>query len=291
MKTYRNIRELLKDYRQDKIISQDTLSDILGVSERTIRRWETDKNSVMLENEFAITEKLKIPFFVVHNLNVEIPISYNIKTRRYSLSEFSKELLDKNLLFQAVDNKLDRIKKIDNFREIESILSYDHTIYNTDRPVKKSLLRTASEYLPELNLFAKDYFGYYAGHLVTLPIKMESYQDLRKSLISEGDLSSNDLSGNQNIALYVYSVYCDCTDTCILLFKKTIRELNLLRNSKFPPETIISGYAVTKDGAELANKLNFEKVFDDKDEQERYHTEFIPTFYETTLEKIRINTP
>jgi transcriptional regulator with XRE-family HTH domain len=293
MKLYSNIRELLKDYREQLGVNQDYIADKLRISERTFRRWESDKKPITLDNEHAITENLHIPFIVIRALNADIPVLYNIKSRRYSLSQVSRELFVKDLFKSVTLNQIgERIKIIEKDKEITNILNYDQGVYNTDKPIPKFLIKYASEILPELNFYVKDNFGYYSGHLVIFPIRESTYIQLKEGLISEGELKKNDLIKpeiNTKVSLHVSSIYCDCLDTCIVLLKKALCNFSSLRQTRLHPDSTISGYVVTIDGSELANKFGLTKIFEKYEEKLKFQTEFTPTFFESRIEKLKYN--
>ena len=289
---YPNIKDLLTDYQKTFGISQPLGEETFNVSGRTTESREDSENRIDIKNEHVIAEKLKIPFAVIHCLNADIPVSYNIKTRRYFLPRYSKDFFNKELeKLPGQLNIAERINTIKNEKETDNILEYDHNIYATNNPVKKSVILKAIEVLPELNLYAKDSFGFYAGHLVVFPIKKETYNLLRAGTITEGDLTESDLeshSENKFTSLYINSVYCSCPEITIMLFRKAIQNLKSIKDSHFAPEAIISGYVVTKDGAELATKSGFRKVFENQEEHEDFKTEYIPMFFEFKIGDLKL---
>ncbi|MEQ9289338.1 MAG: hypothetical protein RIG77_20590 [Cyclobacteriaceae bacterium] len=286
MKLYTTIAELLNDYISYNGWKKVDLARHLGVDYKNVQRWLSDSNRLSSEFEHLLVEKLNLPFQVIHNLNADysIPVSYNIRTRRFSISEVSKSPIDREFLASQKDDiKIYKAEPITSEADIKAILDYDHSIYDTSVPLPSILIEQSSQLLPELNLIVKDTLGYYCGHLITIPIKQAPYQKLRSDLLSEGDLRIEDLSRpNESVTMsfHFYSVYGTCTDTSTLLLKKALRYFN---SHKFNPECILSGYAVTADGIEIAQKLGFNTVFENHKEFEEYNTERIPTFFEQKI--------
>ncbi len=100
----KNIGYFMKELRNEKQLTQEQLSEILGVSSRTISRWETGNN---------------MPDIV---LLIEISDFYGIELKELLKGERENEKMDKNLqetVLKAAEydneEKLRMIKKINSF--------------------------------------------------------------------------------------------------------------------------------------------------------------------------------
>ena len=293
MELYYDIPHLLKAYRDSYSLSQLDLAIIVGVDERSVRRWESGKSKLKDIHEIAIVRQLKIPYKVIRLLNASIPVLFNIITKRYSMSEYFSEFFNSTVFFEDDPDEIttDQLKAFKGADEIQNIIDYDQSIYNAPNNVKFEVIKKATELLPELNLYVTDIFGFHTGHLATLPLKQVIYEKLKNRIIHEGQINTRDLirpANETQISLYVYSIYCACGDTTHKLLPKAIENFKYLRSNLLNYESSLSGYAVTLDGNNLAIKLKMTKVFESLEEQLTFKTEFIPTFFEINIMDLKL---
>jgi len=98
--------------------------------------------------------KTFIPYQAIHNLNavVPMPVYYDFKIRKYSLSGISKELPDADWFLKKMDASSPRVRAIKTAEDVENVVKYHRFLYDAEKPVKNSLILKAVRKFPELNL-------------------------------------------------------------------------------------------------------------------------------------------
>lgn len=283
MKQYYSLGELLIDYRNLNEVSQSELAAMLDVDVRSVIRWEKNETLVKSEKEKDLVEQTFIPYQVIRNLNaaVPIPVYFDFKIRKYSISEISIGLPDTAIFKAHLDavSPMTRCVTENPEQNIKNILHYHRYLYKTDVPVTGQLILEAAKILPELNLVLYDQAGYYAGHCVVLPIKRHAYEKLRGRKMPEGELRATDLANfktEEQPIFYGYSIYGDCNENMHYMLNPLL--VFLKKHSKHT----IASLVARPDGEKLLEDLGMKVLWTDT--SNRSINEFLPVFMEGKLE-------
>ncbi len=214
MKKYSNLGELLIEYRKLNEISQHDFAASLDVDVRTIQRWEKNITLVKHEKEADLIEATFLPYQLIRNLNAvkPIPTFYDFRIRKYSLSELNNELPDVNSIKQSMDLSVDLIRNIDIQSDLHYVNRYIKSQYENMNIVSQDVLRQAILLLPNLNMLMVDLGGYYAGHILTLPISQQAFEKIRSRSLSNSELEISDLVDHRTQKkpiFYGYSITAD----------------------------------------------------------------------------------
>jgi DNA-binding XRE family transcriptional regulator len=284
MKQYQTLGELLIDYRTLHKVSQSDLAAKLDVDIRTVIRWEKDETLIKAEKEKDLVEQTFIPYQVIRNLNaaVPIPIFYDFKIRKYSMTEISVGLPDADAFKAHLDAVSPRIHFIrsDSEKDIEHILCYHRYLYKLEKPANKRLIVEASKRLPGLNLIMYDNTGYYAGHCVVFPVRNSVYEQLRDRKMNEDEIDETDFINYRTESIpvfYAWSIYADCNENIHFMMNSL---LSFLKDRK---NYIYSSLIVRPDALELMLSFGLKKVWEDKEYDSEHGKEFKPVFVEGIL--------
>lgn len=284
MKKYYALGELLVDYRGMNNLTQSEVAAMLDVDVRTVARWENNESLIKTDKEDEVVEKTFIPYQVIHNLNaaVPMPVYYDFKIRKYSLTGVSKALPDAEWFRLKMDATSPRVRATKTAEDVEVIAKYHRFLYNTQKPVRKSLILEAARLFPEINLIMYDAAGYYAGHRVVFPISDATFQKLRNREMVEGELREKDLQNYKTSAkpvFYAYSTYADSNENSYYMVGSFLRFIKSLGNIDY----IYAVLAVRYDSIKVLEDMGLKKVWEDKAEQERLGLVSPPTFFEGKL--------
>lgn len=281
MKKYYSLGELLSDYRKENHRSQSDLAMDLGVDVRTIARWESNDSLVKPDKEEDMVEKTFIPYQVIRNLNaaVPLPVYYDFNIRKYSHTTAEQAFPDAQWFAARRDLISERVRLITKPEEVEDIVKYHGFLYQTEKPVSKSLIRQAAQVLPGLNYILYDTAGFYAGHHVVFPVSETTFLKLRNREMVEGELRETHLinykAGTPPI-FYGYSVYADCNENFYYLLAKTIQFMRQLQAEDY----LYGGLLVRPDALQLVKQIGLKIVWEDKEEQSKLKMLAPPTFLE-----------
>jgi transcriptional regulator with XRE-family HTH domain len=288
---YKYLGELLKAYRKAFNITQEVFAGKINIAEKTLQRWETDKYPANPYNLHAIANFTCIPMIVLNTLNAEYPVYYNIRKRRYALTKYETyEFIKEDLVKYngpIDEGSTETYEAVSRMEDINKILQYDHQIYPTVTPLKSEVIHAAHNLLPDLNLIAKDPWGYHIGHLICLPLCIDTYNKIKIREFVEGNITSKhilDIMKENEGVLYFYSIYGaspHIAQNILLKAKKVIRQIV---NKK--TNYLVAGYSVTIEGSELCEKLRMKPVYENTAEYNKLRTEIAPTLYEGKAARI-----
>ena len=233
MKEYTSIGQLLTDYKEFSGTSRLDLAAQFEVDVRTIIRWEKNETLLKPDKEEEMVDITFIPYQVIRNLNapVAIPTFYDFSLRKYSTSEFSKVIPDLSWIKSVNDLTTERLRPIKHKSDIENIRRCSLIQASVSKPISDELILKATELLPEANFILYDTSGYYCGHSVYFPLKVETYEKIKAKEITESDITINDLIDYKTVnkpIFYAYDLSADCNEnlfyvtTALRNFFKTI---------------------------------------------------------------------
>lgn len=297
MQYYKDLGELLKAYRKAFNITQENFADEISIyvrrfTEKTLQRWENNRNAANQANLHIIAKITHIPMIVLNLLNAGYPAYYNIIKRRYAFAKCDTDKFIKEDLFkhsEPFDEGLTETYKTElSTEDINNILQYDHQIYPTDNPLKLETILAANNLLPDLNLIAIDRWGYHLGHLICLPLSVAIYNKIKIREFVEGDITPKHISDimkeNEGV-LYFYSFYGASPPTAQNILLKARKFIRQIVNKA---DYWVAGYSVTIEGSELCEKLGMKPAYENTAEYNRLRTEIAPTLYEGLASRIHI---
>lgn len=226
MKKYNNLGELLIDYRKHRKISQLDFAALLDIDVRTVIRWEKNESLIKVEKEKLLIENFGIPHQVIRNLNTDKPLSiyFDFQKWAYSLSFLSAMVTSSWAFNRKLEIETDRIEtlsKDDDFRAVTFIQENQ----NNCETIKEDVLKSATKILPELNLVMYGQSGYHGGHISILPLKYESFLELRDKKKTEKQITFRDLNSDfdqKPLVFYYYSLYANSLDNTYYLMNKLL---------------------------------------------------------------------
>lgn len=289
MKQYFSIGELLIDYRQDRDLSQMDLSSQINVDIRTIQRWEKDITLIKPDKEKEIAVATLLPYQLIRNLNAAIPIPtyYDFRIRKYALNELNNELPNAEWFKDQVPEFSKRIRTIEIVSDMD-ILRKDLLLQkNNNEPISRNVLSRAIELLPELNLIIMDDFGNYSGHCITLPLNLETYEQLKNREISESDLTLSHLINfktNDTPVFFNYDITADCNANVFYLAHEYLSFFKNLSSSYF-----YCSYTMRYDSYTINEQLGLELIWKDPIQKDGLGLEYHPRFYAGNFDNYFLN--
>lgn len=212
MKKYYNLMELLKEYRQANLLTQEDLADRLEVDVRSIIRWENGLTKIVREKEATIAELLSIPFQVIRNLNADPPFAtyYDIVRRNYANSAIGSVIMHASFFIDEFPKEDKNLRTISHATELRVILNHRKEVSKSG-VLDAAVLIEAAKMLPELNLVAVDHSNFFAGHLCVLPLTQSSMEKLINKELNSWDIKQHHLESKTSVPnqFFVYSTYAD----------------------------------------------------------------------------------
>jgi len=216
-KLYKSLGPLIKDYRQWRQLTQETLAESVGMSVRELQYWEKNRHCAHIGNLHDFSENTGIPMQVCIALNADLPIWYSMKKRwfAYSSMEIAQFRISDLVKFpEQFDNGiLLKTERISTDRHITMVLSCHREIYRAEKSLRRDVIKTAIMILPDLNRIFFDSWGHYMGHIICLPIKKDVYQKLKKQKSFEDYLTTEKISDivplHEGVFFY-YSSFTAC---------------------------------------------------------------------------------
>jgi transcriptional regulator with XRE-family HTH domain len=247
MKKYYSLGRLITDYREVFGISQADLAALVDVDVRTVQRWEKDDTLVKPEKEEALVEATFLPHQLIRNLNATrpIPTYYDFSLRKYSLSDMDKDLPEARWVRERLHYPSERVRTLRPVPDLENVLQYLKYRCKERQIIRTSVLEEAVRILPGLNLFVTDESGFYSGHALVLPLKEESFLELRERRITPEELTWDDLTDyrmSSHPYFFAYSVAADCNNNIYLLQGALIRFLMEWNDKEYTWCTITDRY-------------------------------------------------
>ena len=214
MKRYKNLGDLLLDYREYYVLSQSDLAEKLDVDIRTVQRWERNDTLVRPEKEAELAHVTLLPYQLIRNLNSlkPIPTYYDFRLRKYALSDVDIALPHPEFIKSNINRENPNLQTINVDDELDAALVYIEFQYEGRDIIQKEVLKQAIRLLPELNLILRDSAGFYAGHCIVLPLPFDVYQKLRNREIFNSDIKVSDIINYKSVdkpVFFAYSVTAD----------------------------------------------------------------------------------
>ena len=281
MKKYNSIGELLVDYRTFYKLSQADLATSLNVDLRTIQRWEKDITLIKSEKEEDIVLATLMPYQLIHNLNASVPIPtfYSFKTRKYALSQQSKNLPKTDWFLDQINITSENLRTLDLELDFKYIEQFIDTQKRDNHYVNKDLIREALRILPELNFVFIGKSGYYAGHCIVLPISHDTYTSLKNKSLSNRDLRAKHLVNYKNLEqpiFYRFDITGDCNDTIFYIVSEFFRFFKAINNEPY----LMCGYTERDDNYEINLQIGLKVIWEDKTLQNKLELDYPPRFFE-----------
>lgn len=283
---YESLGTLIKDYRQWRKLSQETLAELIGVGVRELRNWEADRRRVSIENLHDISEVTGIPMQVCVALNVDQPIWYSMRKRLFMYSSLEEAQLSSYELFQHREKSGDKtlLKRfvITKDRQIDMILSCHQDLYGSEMSLRRDAFKAAISLVPELNSIIFDSWGHYVGHLVCLPIKMDVYRELMKQKTLESYLTSKMISDIKLLGegvFFFYSAFAANISTFSTLYQLALDSMHKMKHKE---RYLTATHVATSETTIIQKNLNMRFVR----HYSYLHDEIAPTVYEMELDSL-----
>ena len=210
---YKSLGTLIKDYRQWRKISQETLAARIRISTRELQNWENGRHRVRIDNLHDIAEATGIPMQVCVSLNADQPVWYSLQERRASFSSIEERYVRKEFLkyHEVSGNETFAIsEQISVNKHIAKIFSCCSELLGHKRTLRKDVIKAAITILPDLNQILFDSGGHYVGHNICLPLNTAFYQQLKEKARFENLLTAEKLSdivGHKEGVFFFYSIF------------------------------------------------------------------------------------
>ncbi|MDP5082481.1 MAG: helix-turn-helix domain-containing protein [Winogradskyella sp.] len=286
MKKYKNLGDLIKDYRHYNSISQLELATQLDVDTRSIIRWEKSESFLSPDKEHALANITFIPHQVIRNLNtpVQIPTFFDFDLRKYSLSSISNELPDASWIKSRMEVSTKRLKRIESKSQIKDITRFTALQKNPLKTQNTDLIWEASKLLPELNLIIYDESGYYSGHCIYFPLSLHAYNKIKTREIDENQLQLQDLVNYKSQdcpVFYCHSITADCNENFFYIIGAVL---------KFYRDTPLKNYLYALltsryDSHSMSTQLGVKTVWEDHVIKDKFQLLDAPRLVEGNFEK------
>lgn len=291
---YDNLGDLLRAWRKQFGASQEVLSDRIGVSSRELRRWESrgEKQSIPSdENLEDIAEATGIPFAVLLALAARraMPVFYSLTYRHYSFTPDGLETSIGQLLPRIRNEAHDKtpvvsLCPINREAEVSNVLEYHRSVYPAPKMLDAKVILESSLHLPQLNLYIKDAWGHYAGHIVTLLVSTDCYKKLMAGKMAEADIAVSDLRRiDQPHVIYIFSAYSSHKTVALRMLRHYFLWMRAILRSH--GDRTVAGYAVSQDGLEFIKHFKFEVAYVNKTEQQELGMDVSPTMCHGSLKQ------
>lgn len=279
MKRYDSIGELLVDYRDVFNISQTAFADKLNVDIRTVQRWERGETLVKADKEEEIVVETFLPYQLIRNLNsaIAIPTYYDFRIRKYSLNEMFTDMPDASWFKKEFKINHDNVRLIDYDFDKNYLIKF----IEFQKDIPKNILlaiQKSIKILPELNVVVTDDSGYYSGHSIFFPIKIETYEKLLNREMKEEELCERDIINSRTQESYVfynYDITADNNFNIYYLADNMLKFFNKLSDIDY----IYCSYVTRHDTFEINDQLGFELMWEEEPMTGKNGMEIFPRFY------------
>jgi len=264
-KLYKSLGSLIHDYRQCYKLSQEKISELIGISIRELRNWETDRCHARIENLHDLSEVTGIPMQVCVALNADQPIWYSLQERRFAYSSMEAQAYSHELYKfseQLGDRFIVRAEKISKDKHISMILSYHREIYHTVKPLRKDVVETAASILPDLNHIIFDSWGHYVGHVIFLPLRSDVYKKLKMQKSFESYLSREKTSDIVALSEGVFLNYSSYAASINASHQNIVSIVRYLAKIKQKEKYMVAGYSPVEETCKLYNKIGMNMARD-----------------------------
>ena len=294
MHRYESVGDLLEDFRKINEMTKCQIAEWIGVDPKSYTRWEKNRSPIHIANMDGLAEKTKIPFEVLFRLNHEYPTIYDVVTNRYAACPFDKDYVNREILQEKLfdteeEGNLTPIRSPEDIREVTET---PFPLYYSHGGASQGVKLLSFKNLPELNLILRDPVGYYSGHLICFPLKLDYYDRLRSREIEEAHISEEGLAvppWNEPVAIHVYSIYATCSTYVYCIMKRIVYYILLNIPDMLHPDSLVSRYAVTEDGNELCKKMDMKRVYFGHEDLKtgRFQTRALPHFWEAKISDLK----
>ncbi|MBU1053483.1 MAG: helix-turn-helix domain-containing protein [Proteobacteria bacterium] len=257
-KLYKSLGSLIHDYRQCYNLSQEKISELIGISVRELRNWETDRCHARIENLHDLSEVTGIPMQVCVALNADQPIWYSLQERRFAYSSMEAQFYSHELYKfseQLGDSFIVRAERVSKDKHISMILSYHREIYHTVKPLLKDVIKKAAMLLPDLNHIIFDSWGHYVGHIIFLPLRSDIYEKIKMQESFEHYLTCDRINDILSINEGVYFNYSSYAASINASHQNIVRIARYFAKIKEKKRYIVAGYSPVEETCKLYNKI------------------------------------
>jgi len=280
MRKYKNIGELLVDFRKINSMSQSDFASILDVDTRTIQRWENGTTLIKAEKEEEIVMATLLPYQLIRNLNASIPIQtyYDFSLRKYSLNKLNNKLPIASWFKANLDKATGRIRLLDHEADIDYLERYMQFHKKISRNLSE-VIRESARLLPEMNLIITDDSGYYSGHSLIFPIKRETYDRLRSREMRESELTVEDLVHPDRMKrpiYYGFDITADCNDNIFYITGQLLR----VTRGRPDQDYLYCATPFRSDNFELNKEMGLSIIWEGEKGINKYGLEMAPRFQE-----------
>ncbi len=297
LRIYNSLGSLIKAYRQWHKVKQETFAESIGIDVRELQRWEANRHCARVDNLHDLSEATGIPMQVVVALNVDQPIWYSLRKRRFAYSSIEKAQYVKFVSYDLCkyadteEGIIIKHNQITTDKHISMVLSCHCDFHGKNRLLGKDVIEAASMILPELNRIAFDCWGHYIGHSICLPIKIDLYQQLKKQKEIGSNLTSKSMSDivalNEGV-FYIYSTFFANTSVAQSIIGNAYRYFN----SGFIGQKInylLAHLATTAEDKAIWKNMGWKNtgtkvVCNEETGHEHIKSEIVPTMYEQKLD-------
>ncbi len=286
---YKSLGSLIKDYRQWRGLSQETLAESIRVSVRELRNWEADRHSIRNENLHDISEITGIPMQVCIALNSDQPIWYSLKRRMFAYSpvELAHFSIDEVFRYQqrSIEGALlSKLNRITTDNHINMILACHRDVYGAKRQLRQDVIKAAIMILPDLNRILFDSWGHYIGHQICLPMGRDVYNQLKEKKYFEDYLRPEmirDVSALKEGAFFFYSFFATSTSVLHPLIISNIRYFNSIEQKE---RYLFAVYAITMEGKDMPPHVGMKPVSRNISDHKQMRNGDLPQLYEIELD-------
>ncbi len=263
---YSSLGSLIKDYRKWQCINQEKFAESVKISVRELQNWEANRRRARLENLHDLSEFTGIPMQALVALNADQPIWYSLQKRMFNYSLIENTLFSTGELFKQSEKTNEgtpiKVVSIKTDSHVNKIFLCHRDIYGNQNPLPRDVIKAAAMLLPSLNNIVFDCWGHYVGHEIYLPIKINTYQKIKKQKGSENYLATENISDVIAIGegvIFCYSCFTSSVNTAYQLVLATARALSKIEQKS---RYMLACHAGTTEAIEIHNNLGMRRASD-----------------------------
>lgn len=284
---YKTLGQLIKDYRRLRKLSQEEFADPIKVSVRQLRRWEAGLSHASIENLQDIANYTGIPMEACISLNADTPIWYSLQKKRVAYTLIEAEFIRINEVLkrymQSGQDAFLENEQVITEKHIDLIISYHNDAYGINKPLAKNVFIKAINMLPDVNRIIIDNWGSMAGYVVCLPIRIDTYQELKHQKVLEDYLSSEKITDILTIGKGVFFHYSIFSASLSVAYPMMVKNIKYLSEIKQKKEYLSAFHTATVKGEEYFEDMGMKSAWKAAD-NDHINIDSKPQIYDIELD-------
>ena len=189
--------------------------------------------------------------------------------------------------YGSIDYLVKKDGRDENLQQVFSYIEemYDHELFPENW---KQVVYKAAGILWELNIIFFDRWGFYSGHIVTIPTKTTDLVSLdNEDLLLTMDRIKERPWRSEPIILHMFSTFCTYSNYLYFLLRRVAKFIHNNVDVQINSRSQISAYPTTDHSREMVMKFGLTAIGQEAYKKQKHaHTIHRPRIYAATLEDI-----